>query len=140
VTRRAGFVTLSADGVNGLSGDKHSHDGGFPSADGKLEGYPEQVRVVVLVGFGKVPQNCLDPSALSGVADFTKACGDQAQERGNVWKNSDDSGPSFDLPVDALDHFAGTHFHPMLWGQVETVKLSGTLASIHTASSGMLLE
>ena len=61
----------------------------------------------------------VDFSALPGVADFTKACGDQTQERGNVWKNSDDSGPSFELLVDTLDHIAGTHFYPMLRGQVK---------------------
>ena len=51
-----------------------------------------------------------DFSALPGVADFTKALGDQAQQPSNIWKDSDDSGPSFELLIDSLDHVAGAHF------------------------------
>ncbi len=37
----------------------------------------------------------VDFSALPRVADFTKARGDQAQQGSNIWKDSDDAGPSF---------------------------------------------
>ena len=52
----------------------------------------------------------VDFSAPPGVADFTKARGDQAQQGSDIWEDSDDAGPSFELPVDSLDHIAGPMF------------------------------
>ena len=61
----------------------------------------------------------VDFSALLGVSNFTKERVKQAQQRSNVWKDADDSGPSFELLIHSVDHIAGAHFAPVLRGQVK---------------------
>ena len=58
VTTRKPRVKLlaprAADGVDGLPGDQHRHDGGFAGAGGELEREPHELGVRVGVGVGKV--------------------------------------------------------------------------------------
>ncbi len=61
----------------------------------------------------------VDFAALPGVADFARASRDQAQQGSDIWKDVDDAGSAFELLVNPLDHIAGAHFHPMLWGEVK---------------------
>ena len=70
----------------------------------------------------------VDFSALPSIANFTKARCDQAQQGSNIWKDSDDAGPSFELLIDALDHVAGPHFHPVLCGQIKNSEALGDVA------------
>ena len=46
----------AADGVDGLPGDQHGHDGGLASPGGELEGQAQQLRVGVVVGIRQVLQ------------------------------------------------------------------------------------
>ena len=58
----------------------------------------------------------VDFSAFPRVADFTKARGDYASQRSNIWKDSDHSGSSFELLIDSLDHVGGAHSDSVLLG------------------------
>jgi hypothetical protein len=44
----------AADGVDGLPGDDHRHDGGLAGAGGELQGQAHQFRVGAVVGIGEV--------------------------------------------------------------------------------------
>ena len=70
----------------------------------------------------------VDFSALPSIANFTKARCDQAQQGSNIWKDSNDAGPSFELRIDALDYVAGPHFHRVLWGQIKNSEALGDVA------------
>ena len=70
----------------------------------------------------------VDFSAHPSIANLTKARCDQAQQGSNIWKDTDDAGPSFELLIDALDHVAGPHFHPMLWREVKNREALGNIA------------
>ncbi len=45
-----------ADGVDGLPGNDHRHDGGLAGAGGELQGQAHQFRVGAVVGIGEVLQ------------------------------------------------------------------------------------
>ena len=70
----------------------------------------------------------VDFSAHPSIANLTKARCDQAQQGSDIWKDSDDAVPSSELLIGALDHVAGPHFHPMLWGQIKNSEALGELA------------
>ena len=81
----------TADGVDGLPGDDHRHDGGLSDAGGEFEGEPEQFGIGVVIGVGQVIEEGL--AGLAGLGgDFGEPdCGldrlDLAEEVGRMLLN-----------------------------------------------------
>ena len=50
------------------------------------------------------------------IAQFAEAGSDEPQQRGDVRKDSDHAGASFELLIDSLDHVGGAHSDSVLLG------------------------
>src|SRR5579871_943594 len=78
----------AAQGVDGLPGDEHRHDGGFARASGKFEGDAEESGIGLMIGVGQVIEESFAGLARVG-GDFGEPDGnfdglDLAEERPDV--------------------------------------------------------
>ena len=70
---REAFAVGVADGVDGLPGNEHRHDGGLASAGGELECEAHQVRIGFVIGVGQVIKEAFAGFILG--CDFSKPDG-----------------------------------------------------------------
>jgi hypothetical protein len=66
------FAAGAADGVDGLPGDEHGHDGGFARAGGQLQRDAQQFGIGVLVGVRQVIEQFACRSPLVGATSVSQ--------------------------------------------------------------------